>query len=83
MSTYVVAHRPKNETESGRAGIEPATFGIKSPSERLATQRTEIACKQAVLDATNCNEMQPAETSPYSHWYSQLLLIKATYGTRL
>jgi len=35
------------------------------------------------MAATNCNELQLVETSPYSHSYSQLLLVEATVCTSL
>ena len=59
----------------GRAGLEPATLGLKVRREPLqpgAPSRKVLQQSQAGA-ATNCSEMRVAETSPYSQPYSQPL----------
>jgi hypothetical protein len=59
----------------GRAGLEPATLGLKVRREPLqpgALSRKVLQQPQAGA-ATNCSEMRVAETSPYSQPYSQPL----------
>ena len=59
----------------GRAGIEPATLGLKVRLNKL--QRTAAAGNvlqvARIVVATNCSEMQLTETSLYAHLYAHLL----------
>src|SRR5438067_6964391 len=58
----------------GRAGIEPATLGLKVLTEPLRpVAKAEITCKRSrVVDASNCIRVHFAEASRYSRSYSRL-----------
>jgi hypothetical protein len=59
--------------EMGRAGIEPATLGLKVRAEpRQQTALRRNCLQRPRVDAlTNGNELQVVETRPYSHSYSR------------
>jgi hypothetical protein len=67
--------RPCSGFEVGRAGIEPATLGLKVLAERLRRGAPDRNVLQPVQVATaaSCNELQVTDASPYSHSYSHLL----------
>ena len=52
-----------------REGFEPSTFGLRVQPRRLQRTVTDGICLQLVAfsTATNCNELQPAETGRYAH----------------
>src|SRR2546425_10908985 len=58
----------------GRAGIEPATLGLKVRPELLqrAAGDGNVLQMMRFVAATNCSEMHPAETSLYAHLYAHL-----------
>jgi hypothetical protein len=56
----------------GRAGIEPATLGLKvrkGEPRRTAANRN-ILHPVRIATATNCSEMQGVETTVYAHSYA-------------
>src|SRR6476659_437200 len=67
----------------GRAGLEPATLGLKVLPNKLRRAAANWKCLQTVrLDAaTSCNESQPVETSLYAHPYTHLSPPEATSST--
>ena len=60
----------------GRAGIEPATLGLKVRAElmRRGAADGNVLQPARVASAPNCNELRVAEASPYSNPYSAMLL---------
>ena len=60
----------------GRAGIEPATLGLKVRAElmRRGAADGNVLQPARVATAPNCNELRVAEASPYSNPYSAMLL---------
>jgi len=87
-----IAARLERACFMGRAGLEPATLGLKVRRETLQQRRTRRKWLQRALAhaAMNCNEMRFAETIPYSHPYSRRRLADngptaapRRYGTRL
>jgi hypothetical protein len=59
----------------GRAGIEPATLGLKVRAKslgRAARNRNRLQ-RARITPATSCTRLKAAETSPYSHRYSRTL----------
>src|SRR3954454_9100296 len=57
----------------GRAGIEPATLGLKVRAELLRRGATDGKVLQVARSATapSCNELRLADASPYSNRYSE------------
>jgi hypothetical protein len=53
----------------GRAGIEPATLGLKVRLDKLrrSAANGNVLKIARFMVATNCSEMQRAETSLYAH----------------
>lgn len=68
----------------GRAGIEPATLGLKVRLYELQrTARDRNMLHEAGFDyATSCNEMQVMETSLYAHSYARAFTMRATGQSR-
>jgi hypothetical protein len=58
----------------GRAGIEPATLGLKVRLDQLqrAAGDGNVLQMTRFVAATNCSQMHPAETSLYAHLYAHL-----------
>jgi hypothetical protein len=66
----------------GRAGIEPATLGLKvrlNKLQRAAPDRNMLQIAQFIV-ATNCSEMQQAETSLYAHRTHRALPARTSTG---
>jgi hypothetical protein len=66
----------------GRAGIEPATLGLKvlrRPLQMHATNGNSLQSRR-IRTAGNCKELQAAETTRYSNRYSAQLPVKETSG---
>jgi hypothetical protein len=58
----------------GRAGLEPATLGLKvrrEPSQQTAREGKWLQGLRTDL-AANRNQLRVAETTPYSHSYSSV-----------
>jgi hypothetical protein len=68
------ASAKRAKREMGRAGIEPATLGLKvRPNElRPAAPDCTLLQFERLAAAENCSETQPLETSLYAHLYSHL-----------
>jgi hypothetical protein len=64
----------------GRAGIEPATLGLKVRNRELRRTAGNGNVLQLVRigAATNCSEMQDLETNLYAHSYARILPLAAT-----
>jgi hypothetical protein len=63
----------------GRAGIEPATLGLKVPLDELQRTATNGNALQTarIIVATNCSETQRAETSLYARCTPNALPLEA------
>src|SRR5262249_45621177 len=64
----------------GRAGIEPATLGLKVRLDELqrAARNGNVLQRGRTRAATSCSKMQPTETSLYAHPYAHLASAQAT-----
>src|SRR6266516_645185 len=80
-SRHALRSRADFATPMGRAGIEPATLGLKVRPELLRRVAVSGRWLQRVgfIAATSCKELRVAERSRYSNPYSSLLLGEATY----
>jgi hypothetical protein len=64
----------------GRAGIEPATLGLKVRLNKLQRTATDgnVLQRVGIVSATNCSKLQVAETSLYAHPYAHLSPLRTT-----
>ena len=69
----------------GRAGIEPATLGLKVRLDELqrAARDGNVLHLARSDSATNCNKLQVAETSLYAHPYAHFVWVRQGLGGRL
>ena len=68
----------------GRAGIEPATLGLKVHPRKLLRTAPDGICLQvsAFSTATNCSELHPTETGRYAHRTLRLPAQPLSHGTK-